>query len=328
MRVLITGGTGFIGSRLALRCIEKGFQVRTLSMENTAVESYNRSLIEKAGAEVVITDITKNEKLIDHLSMIDVVYHLAAIHHEINVPDKRFWDVNVKGTKNLLEASKASGVKRFIHGSTIGVYGTQGGVLDEGSACKPENIYGVTKLAAEEVVLSYNEGLPVIVIRIPEVYGPGDRRLLKLFLAVKKKRFFMIGDGKNFHHLIYIDDLIEGLFSVSDSENVKGQVLLLTGPKAITTNKMVQTIGEQFGVEGTRFRLPTMPLFLIACMMEFLTRPLGIQPPLHRRRLDFFIKSFQLSSKKAQQLLDLKPKVNFGEGVRRTVQWYTSAGLL
>ena len=151
MRILITGGTGFIGSQLALNSLEKGHSVRVLGQKNTEAESQNMSLIQEKGAEVVLGSVTEKGVVSDILKEIDVVFHLAAAQHEMNVPDKRYWDVNVAGTKNMLEASINAGVKRFVHGSTIGVYGSAlEGNIDENSTLKPSNIYGRTKLEAEK----------------------------------------------------------------------------------------------------------------------------------------------------------------------------------
>ena len=123
MEVLITGGTGFIGSRLALKCLERGDHVRILAQENTDAERENRKSIEAAGARIISGSVTDRNKVAESIRGIDVVYHLAATQHEMNIPDQVFRDVNVNGTKNMLEASVEFGVKRFIHGSTIGVYG-------------------------------------------------------------------------------------------------------------------------------------------------------------------------------------------------------------
>ncbi len=260
MQILITGGTGFIGSQLAMRCLEKGYSVRVLGQENTIAESENKKLIESKGAEVILASIADKDRLFELSKEIDVVYHLAAAQHEMNVPDQKFWDVNVKGTENILEASISAGVKRFVHGSTIGVYGSMKGLINEQSPCKPDNIYGKTKLEAEKLVLSYKDKLPVVVIRIPEVYGPGDRRLLKLFKAIKKGRFLMIGNGKNMHHLIFVDDLIEGFFLSATTEKAIGKVFLLAGKEAISTNDMVAKIAEQLGTGIPGFRVQLFPM--------------------------------------------------------------------
>ncbi|HWP91071.1 MAG TPA: NAD-dependent epimerase/dehydratase family protein [Thermodesulfobacteriota bacterium] len=327
MRVLITGGTGFIGSRLALRCVEQGYSVRVLGQENTPAESENRKLIEQKGAEVILTSVTDRKSLLELVKGADIVFHLAAAQHEMNIPDQRFWDVNVTGTKNMLEASLNAGVKRFVHGSTIGVYGSPEGMIDENSPCKPDNIYGITKLEGERLVLSFKEKLHVVVVRIPETYGPGDRRLMKLFKAINKNMFLMLGNGKNLHHPIYIDDLIDGLLLAATTEGAIGEIFVLAGKEAITTDDMVRTIAGQISRKVPKFRIPLHPLLIVATILEKLLRPVGIQPPLHRRRMDFFKKSFTFSPEKSANILGFVPKVSFKEGILETAKWYKEKGL-
>ena len=209
MNILITGGTGFIGSRLALRSKQNGDTIIVLGRENTPAEVQNKKLLEEKGIKVSLVSVNDKSSIEELLKGIDIVFHLAAAQHEMNIPDKVFWDVNVEGTRNLLDASVQNGVKRFIHGSTIGVYGILDGKIDENSPCKPDNIYGKTKLEGEKLVFSYREKLPVSIVRIPETYGPGDRRLLKLFKAIQKKVFVMIGNGQNLHHLIFVEALLK-----------------------------------------------------------------------------------------------------------------------
>jgi nucleoside-diphosphate-sugar epimerase len=328
MRVLITGGTGFIGSRLALKCLEKNDEVRILAQENTDAEIENRKLIEKAGAAIISGTVTDKVKVAESVQGIDIVYHLAAIQHEMNIPDKVFWDVNVTGTKNVLEASVESGVKRFVHGSTIGVYGSMEGEINEGSPCNPDNVYGITKLEGERLAFSFREKVPLVIIRISEVYGPADRRLLKLFNGIKKNVFFVIGSGNNLHHLIYVDDLIKGFFLAAENEKELGQVFVLSGKNPITTGEMVKTIADELGVSLPKVRLPLMPFLLAATVMEATLRPLGIQPPLHRRRMDFFRKSFNFSPKKSREILGFEPDYSFRQGVTQTIKWYEAHGLL
>ena len=327
MEVLITGGTGFIGSRLALQCLEQGYAVRVLGQENTAAEADNKRLLESRGAQVSVVSVTDRARVFEALHGIDLVYHLAATQHEANVPDRRFWEVNVTGTKNILEASVHARVRRFVHGSTIGVYGAAlEGRLDEESPVQPDNIYGITKLEGEKLVLSFREHLPVVVIRISETYGPGDRRLLKLFKAIQKRVFFVIGSGKNIHHPIYIDDLIEGFFLAATVEEAQGHLFVLAGNESLTTTAMVETIAKQLGTSIPSWHLPLAVFLVAALTLETTCRPLGIQPPLHRRRLDFFRKDFLFSQERPRRILGLVPQVGFAQGVAETAKWYAERG--
>lgn len=329
MNVLITGGTGFIGSRLGLRCIAAGHSVRILGQENTPAETSNRKILEEKGAQILLASVTQKELLSETLQGIDVVYHLAAAQHEVNVPDQMFRDVNVKGTANLLEASVSTGVKRFVHGSTIGVYGSSmEGSIDENTPVEPDNIYGITKLEGENVVLSFKGNLPVVIIRIPETYGPGDRRLLKLFKVIRKGIFIMIGNGKNLHHLIYIDDLIDAFFLAAENSDAVGNLYVVAGKEPITTNNMVAVIARQVGGKIPGVRLPLSPFLVLAYVMEKAFQPFGIKPPIHRRRMDFFRKSYVFSQGKAEKILGFQPKVSFFEGIASTAAWYREMNLL
>jgi dihydroflavonol-4-reductase len=329
LNVLITGGTGFIGSRLGLRCLAGGQSVLILGQENTPAESSNRKLLEERGARIRLASVTQKELLPEMLKGIDVVFHLAAAQHESNVPDQRFRDVNVLGTANLLEGSVTAGVRRFVHGSTIGVYG-QGlqGVIDENSPLRPDNIYGKTKLEGENVVLSFKDRLPVVIVRIPETYGPGDRRLLKLFKAIRKGVFVMIGDGKNLHHLIHIDDLIDALTLAAENPDAIGNIFLVAGEEPVTTKEMVDVIASRMGASIPGYRVPLSPLLSLAYVMEKAFRPLGIQPPIYPRRMDFFRKNFAFSQEKAKAILGFQPKVRFSEGISSTAEWYRSMNYL
>jgi nucleoside-diphosphate-sugar epimerase len=328
MRVLITGGTGFIGSRLALACLRTGFGVTVLGQENSIAEARNRELIEFRGAHFVSASVTDKDHVSHALLGVDCVYHLAAAQHEANVSDRKFWEVNVEGTRNLLEASTSAGVRRFVHGSTIGVYGSLGGEINENSPSNPDNIYGITKLEAEKLVLSFQDKLPVVVIRISETYGPGDYRLLKLFKAIRKGVFVMLGDGRNTHHLIYIEDLIEGLLLAATVKEAIGNVFVLSGKAPLTTREMVEIIANELGKTIPRIRIPISPVLAAARITEAILKPLGIQPPLHRRRMDFFRKSFVFSACKPEKVLGFVPRVSFDRGVAETSKWYREMGYL
>ena len=329
MKVFITGGTGFIGSRLAIASREKGHQVELLGQTNTQAEQENHQLLETFGIKTTLGSVLERDKLDELARGCDVVFHLAAAQHEANVPDEHFYNVNVEGTRNMLEASAQGGVKRFVHGSTIGVYGSaMEGEIDETTTLRPNNIYGVTKREGEQLALSYNEKLPVSVVRISETYGPGDRRLLKLFKAIQKNVFFVIGKGDNKHQLIYVDDLIDGMYLAATDPKAVGEVFVLAGKEVLTTRQMVDTVAECLGTHIPRIHAPMLPFLTAAVLLEKTLGPLGIQPPLHRRRLDFFRKSFFFSQEKATRVLGFSPRIDFRQGVAQTAAWYKENGLM
>lgn len=329
MNILITGGTGFIGCRFAQKLLAEGHNVRVLGQANNEHEAANKELLEEQGAEVVLASVTDREAMFEVVEGIDLVYHFAAAQHEANVPDQLFRDVNVTGTQNLLDASVAAGVERFVHGSTIGVYGSaMDGIISEETPVRPDNIYGITKLEGEHLALSYADKLPVVVIRISEVYGPGDFRLLKMFKGIDKGIFFKIGDGQNLHHLIYVDDLIAGFEQAAQSDEAVGQVFILSGKDPLTTDDMIDTIANELNATLPPVRAPLSLFMTAAVAMETTMKPLGIQPPLHRRRMDFFKKSFAFDSTKATEKLHFQPQYSFEQGVAETAKWYAEQGYL
>jgi dihydroflavonol-4-reductase len=328
MIVGITGGTGFIGSRLAQHCASAGHSVRVLGQANTEAESGNIRALERQGIPTVLGSVTDAEVVARVVAGSDVVFHLAAAQHEMNVPDQRFWDVNVLGTRVVLEAAERADVRRVVHASTIGVHGALDGRIDEATPCQPDNIYGVTKLQGERLALEFRDRVPIVVVRMPEVYGPGDRRLLKLFRAIEKRRFFMIGSGRNLHQPMYVDDLVAGLLLAATSEPAVGHLFLFAGKEAVTTREMVSAIALALGRPGARLTLPLAPFSAAAAVMELVLRPVGIQPPLHRRRMDFFRKSFTLSGDRAEEVLGFVPATRFQDGARITAKWYRAHGLL
>ena len=329
MKILVTGSTGFIGARLAEKCLNAGHEVVALGQINTPIEEYRCKKLRELGIPIMPSPLQDRRGLVEQLQGCDIVFHLAAAQHEANVPDEYFYEINVEGTRNILDASIESDVKSFVHGSTIGVFGSAlDGEIDESTATRPANIYGVTKLEGENLALEYASKLPVSVIRISETYGPGDGRLLKLFKAIAKGRFFVIGNGKNIHQLIYVDDLIEAMMSASQTPGASGESIVIAGNERLSTQEMCQTIAEELGTSLPGLNAPMWPFLTAAVLMEKTLSPLNIQPPLHRRRLDFFRKSFFFSQKKANEVLSFSPQTNFRTGVQATAAWYRDNGFL
>jgi nucleoside-diphosphate-sugar epimerase len=260
---------------------------------------------------------------------VDIVYHLAAAQHEANVPDQYYYDINVEGTRNVLTAAVAARVQRVVHGSTIGVYGAacRGPITDD-SPLEPDNIYGVTKLEGERVVEQFARRVPVTIVRISETYGPSDWRLLKLFKGMARGRFAMVGAGRNLHHPIYVDDLVEGLRRAAAAPAAPGRVMVLAGPDALSTRDMVVAISAAVGRPAPRLRVPITPLLVVARLLERTLRPLGVQPPLHPRRMNFFVKSFSFSCNAARESIDFNPKTTFAEGAALVAAWYRQQGLI
>jgi nucleoside-diphosphate-sugar epimerase len=326
--ILITGATGFIGSRMAQKFHGKGLDLVLLGRLRNDVEQKRAADLKALGLTVQEVDLT-TEDLAPHVAGVDLVIHLAAAQHEANQPESYFEKVNVDGTRRLLQAAIDAKVSRFVYGSTIGVYGQAlDGEIDERSKVAPDNHYGRTKLAAEQLVRKHGDRIGISIARISETYGPGDYRLLKLFSGIQKGIFFIIGSGANLHQLVYVDDLIDGLHELGSSDETVGQTVVLAGNEIVTTRDMCEHIASAVGRKLKPLRLPMFPFMIAAVTFEQTLGRVGIQPPLHRRRLDFFHKSFFFSPTERDRLLKWRPAVTFDEGTRRAADWYRTTGLL
>ena len=328
-RIYLTGGSGFIGCRLARYAVERGYPVTVTSAVNNDAERRRVESLERSGLTVTVVSLDDEAALARSLAGHEIVIHLAAAQHEAQAPESHFRRVNVEGTRRLIECSIGAGVRRFVHGSTIGVYGAaRAGVLDESSPLEPDNPYGRTKAEAEHVVRGNARRLETSIVRISETYGPADLRLLKLFRAIERGRYATLGAGANEHQLIYVDDLAEGLLAAATSREAVGETFVLAGEERLTTDAMARAISSALGQSRSPPHVPLWPFAAGAMLCEALCKPLGMKPPLNRRRLDFFRKSFRFSTAKAHERLAFEPRVAFAEGARRTAEWYRANGML
>lgn len=329
MRLLITGATGFIGARLAVLARDAGHEVVATGAINNTAERERCESLARSGIEVVVGSLLADDLAPAVTRGCDGVVHLAAAQHEAHRDDAYFQRVNVEGTTRLLQAAADSGVRRFVYGSTIGIYGgCTGARLDETSPADPGNVYTLTKLQAEAVVRGCKRIPEPTVMRIAETYGPGDLRLLKLFRAIKRGRFLMIGTGHNRHALVHVDDVARGLLLGVTRAEAAGDTFVLAAGDDLTTHEMVEAIAAAVGRAVPRFRLPFWPFLLAATAVDKVLKPLGFELPLHRRSLDFFDKSFVLSIGKATTRLGYAPQHRFVASAGSTVHWYESQGLI
>ncbi len=329
VKVLVTGASGFIGCRLTQILHDAGHAVVAAGRHANEVESARVQRLAGLGIAMHSGSLLEPEFAASVANGCEAVIHLAAAQHEGNVPDSYFRDVNVGGTRTLLNAAIQAGAKRFVYGSTIGIYGSaRNGELDEQSPPRPENIYGQTKLEAEHVVAERRGDIQICIARISETFGPGDFRLLKLFRGIQSGKFFIIGDGQNLRQVIYVDDLCRALLLCAGNDAAIGETFVLAGSEVMTTESMVEQIAAALGRRPPALRLPILPFRALAAVLEATLKPLGIQPPLTQRRLDFFTKSFVFATRKYQATLGFKPEYSFAQAASLTAKWYRENKLL
>ncbi|MBA3258280.1 MAG: NAD(P)-dependent oxidoreductase [Gemmatimonadales bacterium] len=331
MRLLVTGGTGFIGSHLAEEGRRRRAEVVALGLADRPEERANVELLRRLGVEIVPGSITDAELCRRAVRGATHVFHLAVAMREGAKQDEFFESVNLDGTRALLEASAEEGVRRFVYCSTIGIYGHRApGVTREDSPLAPGNVYERTKVAAERMVreVGARAGLPYVILRPADVYGPRDQRLLKLFKGVSRGRFPLFGSGAGRRHMVYVDDVVSAFFQACERDQALGEAAIVAGPRPYTLRELIGLIQQATGSSRYGVRLPLAPMLATAAVVEDVSRVLRVDPPIYRRRMDFFSSDSEFDISRARRLLDWAPRVDLPEGVRRTAEDYRRSGLL
>ena len=325
MRILVTGATGFTGGHLARTLVNRGHDVCAIAREGADTSGLLRD-----GIEIITGDLRSGDDVLRAAEDCELIYHIAAVFRTAGHGDEHYHQVNVGGTENVIAAAKKHHVKRLVHCSTMGVHGNVSQVpSNEDSPYNPGDIYQRTKLEGERRVQeAIREGLAASIVRPAGIYGPGDHRFLKLFRAIHRGTFRMFGSGETLYHLVYIDDLVAGILLCGEHPKALGRAFLIGGPRYVTLNELVRTIADALGTKPPRGRLPVWPLLAAGAACEAVFKPLGLEPPLHRRRVHFFIKNRAFDISRARNELGYDPQVDLAKGMHRTAQWYMREGLL
>ena len=326
----MTGATGFTGGHLAATLADRGDEVRALVRPRSRAR-FDASPLPAKGVAAVEGDLTDAAALRRAADGVDVVYHIAATYREAGQPDSAYRAINVEGTKNVLEAAQAGGARRVVHCSTGGVHGhIANPPANEDAPFNPGDVYQDTKLEAEQAARAFGDrtGFDVVVVRPIGIYGPGDTRFLKMFRGLARGKFPMIGDGTPFYHLTYIDDLVEGFRLAGTVPDAKGRTYILAGPRYTTLEQLVQLVAKELNVRVPAMHWPVWPFWTAGLLCEMVCVPLRIEPPIFRRRVDFYTKSRAFDTTRARTELGFDPQVDLEEGIRRTARWYRTEGLL
>jgi len=325
-RIAVTGATGFLGNHLTERFISDGNQV------NIFVRDLKKAGVFEGRVEkTVVGDIADQNRLNELMQGADIAVHLVSNFRVASGPPESYRKINVEGTKAALRAARAQGVKRFVYCSTIGVHGSvKDTPATEKSPYNPGDLYQETKTEAEQFCLAESKeaGMEIVVVRPTSLYGPGDMRMLKMFKMLAKKTFFTVGPCNENFHAVYIDDIVEGFVKVIEKPGISGEVFFIGGPEYLPLKAYINTAADALGAPPPFLHFPYWFFYSAAVICESICVPLGIEPPLHRRRVRFFKNNRAFSIKKAQEVLGYQAKVSLKEGMKRTVDWYRQKGFL
>lgn len=257
MKVLVTGGTGFVGSHLVRRLLSRRHDVTTLDRNPGLFDDVLRSL----GANMLAGSVTDPEDVDRAVTGQEVVYHLASPFGDILEPDAAYWAIDVEGTRQVLEAAGRHGVRRVVHCSTQGVHGIIAEPPgNEDSPIAPRDYYCFCKAEGEKVARDFlARGMDIVIVRPTSVYGPGDiRGWLKLYRMVAKGWFLMIGDGGTYNHPVYVDNLVDLFELVCVAPQASGRTYLVADEEAVTLSKLVSSVAA---AEGGQVRIIHFPWY-------------------------------------------------------------------
>ena len=326
LTALVTGANGFTAIYVCRQLIEKGYKVRGLVRKNADMK-----LIEGVPVEFHFADLAVDTDFSTVMKDVDAVYHIAAAYRTENVPRKYFWDVNVEGTRKLLEAAKKAGVKKFVHSSTVGVQGDiENPPAKEEYRYAPGDYYQESKVDGEKLVLEFyqREKLPISIVRPVGIYGPGDTRFLKLFKHIYNGKFRMIGSGNVLYHMTFVEDLARGFILAGEKNESVGEIFTIGGEGYLTLGELVEKISKILNKPVPKTKIPVWPVWFGGLLCEIACKPFGISPPIYRRRVDFFVKDRAFDISKAKRILGYQPRVALDEGLKVTADWYLKSNWL
>ncbi len=322
--ILVTGATGFLGHTLCPYLVERGYPLHALVRPSSAWD-----FLRDLGVELHWGDIRDSDAVRTAVQGCQAVVHAAG---EFRFWGERedFFDVNLEGTRIILEAARQAQVKRFIYISTVAVVGAprSGAVIDEEYPPAPQDDYQRSKLAAEQLTLQYHHhyGLDSIVLRPGAFYGPGSRYAFnRLFFEDPLKGIqVQVHRGKHINFPVYIRDVAQAI-DRSLQRGRPGQVYNVSG-SPISHREANETIDRLLGYHIPRFNAPAWGMLLLAQMWTWLARYTQKEPYYPVNLASYVFNDWQVSSAKARRELEFVP-TPFEEGARETLAWYRALGI-
>ncbi|HAW49426.1 TPA: hypothetical protein DCX16_00510 [bacterium] len=306
MKVLVTGGCGFIGSHLVERLIELGNNV--VAIDNLSVSDCNVSSLKKLSACIYPYDISDYNSISSLFDGVDMVFHLAAMNRaQRSIKNPLLANAsNITGTLNVLEASCKAGVSKFVNISSSSVYaGVRDRLLSEDMLLSPPHPYGVGKLAGEHYARIYWElyKLPTTTLRYFSVYGPrqlGDIEnagVIAKFIhcAFSGKPLTVYGDGEQKRNFTYVSDVVDITIKAGLVNKTIGNIINVANSREVSVN------------------------YLISIIKKFIKRDIDVE---YLPRIQGDPERNPADITKAKEILEFSPKVDFEEGIQKTIEWY------
>jgi dihydroflavonol-4-reductase len=325
-KVFVTGGTGFIGRYLVDALCASGSEV-TCMVRNEA----GRVVLKGMPVKFVQGDITGYVSFTG-LGEFDYVYHVAGSLTGIRRAD--FVEVNVAGTRNLLEALARAGAppKRIIHISSISAAGPSQNAIPkpESDPPAPISLYGVTKLAGEEIARSYMDRLPITILRPALVYGPWDVNAVDIYRMVHRGVVLVPPRQPKLYSVIHACDLARIMIAIAQLDGTKGEIINIATETPCSWDEIINLMAQALSKAPARITLGKLPFYLIAAWHEAEARLSGgrVHSLTLKKLPELFAQYWWADTYKLYSILGHTCQVNVGEGVRETAIWYKAQGWL
>lgn len=321
--ILVTGGTGFLGSHLVDELVARGERVRVLVRLTSSLENIIGH-VKRGNVEVVEGNLLDPESLKRACSGAEMIFNVAAAV-DFSLPGKLFESVNVHALMNFVELAGEAGINCFVHVSTVGFYGWNGRPIDEKTQQYPTNIYEESKLRGEKVLLdAYRDvGFPVAIIEPSFIYGPRARVGIPAIFWTVQKRWMPLIDGENHRsNMVYVSDVVDAMILASEKEEAMGECFVIGHEVSSTYREILDIVAEVLGVRTPRWSVPYAVAKPVAAILEKGARFLGFHPLPLSKYLDYTVLDCLLDIGKARRVLGYCPKVGLKEGMERTVAWF------
>jgi nucleoside-diphosphate-sugar epimerase len=317
--VFVTGTSGFIGRVLVER-------LRALGSEVSGVDL-------RAGADPAIVqgDVTSPGVWQRRAQDADVIVHTAALVGMYS-SSAGYWESNVVAPRLALDAAAAGGAQRFVHLSSIVVFGFDfEGEVDERTPVRPNGVHYVdTKIASEQVVLAaHADGeVPCTIVRPGDVYGPGSRPwTVEPVQRLKARQLVLPDGGRGMHSPVYVDDLVDGIIRAATVPEAAGRVFTITGAQAVTIGDFVAHYCRMLGIDRPR-SVPAPVARTLARAIDSVMRARRVRNEVTPAVIDYFLRRGTYSIARAREVLGYEPAVSLEEGMRRTEEWLRAKGML
>lgn len=320
MKVLVTGGTGFIGSHLVEKLCMRGNQVTSI-----AKDGLNAEILKRQGASVILGDLNNSISWDGILDGIDVVYHLAGLTRSRFA--REYYEANTDATRRLVNicSTLAPNLKRFLYVSSLTAVGPSpdGRPLGEDAPCRPVSHYGKSKMLAELEVLRASDRLPVTIVRPAAVYGPRDREWCEYVRLTVRGIQPRVGFGKKLMSIIHADDLTEGILRAAETPQAAGRVYFLAGERPCTMLEFGHAIAAALNKHPLRLPLPHAVAYVVGGVEEALGKIFGHDVMFNIQKVKEAVQyAWTCSIERAQAELGFCPRIPLVEGMRATCTWY------